>query len=269
MRPTRPWQHSSARRPRPKHAAVAPPPQDDALETIETTLGVFSAASDTIEASAHDTIRAAAEARQRVQAAVESSVQLRQTTAAAADVTREITDVAKQTKLLALNAAIEAARAGEQGRGFAVVAHEVGKLAEAAGGAAERVLDHIGNVTSQSQTVADTIEQTSVTLTDVDQAVEKIDETISEQRVAALTAESTLQAATERLVNIVEGGDETIGTPNTRAGDLSVFVEAAAGLSSEPAAGDHPPEQRRRRVLVALELVVQRVADRRRARRVR
>jgi methyl-accepting chemotaxis protein/sensor domain CHASE-containing protein len=204
----------------------------EALETIDSTLDVFTAASDTIEASARDTVRAAADARERVEDAVRSSVELRETTAAAADVTREITDVARQTKLLALNAAIEAARAGEQGRGFAVVAHEVGKLAEAAGGAAERVLDHIGNVTDQSQAVAETIEKTSATLADVDRATKKIDETIAAQRLAARNAETTLQAATDRLVQVVEGGEESLERGGDAEDELDALLAAPAGQAA-------------------------------------
>jgi sensor domain CHASE-containing protein len=185
----------------------------EALGTIDETLGVFAAASDTIEASAQDTVRAAAQARAQVEEAVQSSTELRQTTAAAADVTREITDVAAQTRLLALNAAIEAARAGEQGRGFAVVAHEVGKLAEAAGGAADRVLDHIGAVTDQSRAVAETIEKTSATLADVDRASKRIDETIAQQRQATVDAEATLEAATDRLVQLVEQREQEPASP--------------------------------------------------------
>jgi methyl-accepting chemotaxis protein len=198
----------------------------EALDTIDQTLGVFASASDTIEASAGDTVRAASEAREQVEEAVRSSIELSRTTAAAADVTREITDVAAQTKLLALNAAIEAARAGEQGRGFAVVAHEVGKLAEAAGGAAERVLDHIGNVTDQSKTVAETIEKTSATLADVDRASKKIDETVAQQRQATVDAEATLAAASERLVRLVEQRDEP--------GDEPGAGEAATTKGAEP-----------------------------------
>ncbi len=191
-----------------EHSAAA---AREALATIDRTLGVFSAASDTIEAGARDTVNAAAQARRQIEAAVGSSAELGRTTAAAADVTREITDVAAQTRLLALNAAIEAARAGEQGRGFAVVAHEVGKLAEAAGGAAERVLDHIGNVTAQSRAVAQTIEQTSVTLADVDGATRRIDATIAQQRQATVDAQATLATASERLVAIVEQREEVDG----------------------------------------------------------
>ena len=103
----------------------------EALDRIDATLEVLAAASDTIETSAQETVRAAAAAQERVIEAVNGSRALRETTAAAAEVTGEISAVAAQTRLLALNAAIEAARAGEHGRGFAVVAQEVGALATA------------------------------------------------------------------------------------------------------------------------------------------
>ena len=176
----------------------------DALERIEATLEVLATASETIEEGAQDSLQAAAAARERVEQAVRGSIALRETTNAAADVTREISAVADQTRLLALNAAIEAARAGEHGRGFAVVAHEVGELANAAGGAAERVLAHINNVTAESTRVAASIEETSTTLTAVDQATRRIDETAAAQRAAAQESEAILVAASDRLVQIAE-----------------------------------------------------------------
>ncbi|MGA2925679.1 MAG: methyl-accepting chemotaxis protein [Solirubrobacteraceae bacterium] len=176
----------------------------EALDQIDATLGVFGQASDTIAASTQDTVRAATAARARVAEAVQGSLALRATTSAAADVTREISAVADQTRLLALNAAIEAARAGEHGRGFAVVAHEVGQLAQAAGGAAERVLAHIRNVTDESAGVASSIEETSTTLEAVDEATRRIQETVDAQRQATQRSEVTLAAATQRLVQIAE-----------------------------------------------------------------
>ena len=221
-----------------------------ALSAIEQTLDVFKAGHETMASSAEETIRAAGEARARVREAVESSHTLQDTTARAADVTREITDVARQTKMLALNAAIEAARAGEHGRGFAVVAHEVGKLAEAAGGAAERVLGHIADVTTQSASVADTIEKTSSSLAHVDDATKQIEDTIEEQRVAGQASRETVAAASDRLVRIVEereDEEEAPAPPRLRfeaegaesPEDLSVFVETTSGLTSETAGRDH------------------------------
>jgi methyl-accepting chemotaxis protein len=175
-----------------------------ALAEIDTTLDVFGRASETIAESSRDTLHAADAVRARIQESVQESLALRETTASAAAVTREISVVADQTRLLALNAAIEAARAGEHGRGFAVVAQEVGELAQAAGSAAQRVLEHMDNVSADSANVAASIEETSATLAAVDEATQRINDAIEAQRSATRQGAETLAEATERLVQIAD-----------------------------------------------------------------
>ncbi len=178
-----------------------------ALEEIEQSFADLARSSDTIDAIAAETVEAAGVARTRVAEAVESSLALQRTTEAAADVTREISAVARRTRLLALNASIEAARAGEQGRGFAVVAADVGSLADEAGLAAERVLGHMAQVGEHGASVVEAVQQTSETLATVDDATHRIEQTVVEQRDATRQSEATLSSALERISGAVEETD--------------------------------------------------------------
>ncbi|MDQ0457645.1 methyl-accepting chemotaxis protein [Rhizobium paknamense] len=145
-----------------------------------------------------------------------------------------IDEIAFQTNLLALNAGVEAARAGEAGKGFAVVAQEVRELAQrsalaakeikelisksaqevesgvklvtATGEALKAIGDHVIAINGQLDAIATSSREQSVGLSEVNTAVNQMDQTT--QQNAAMVEEATAASASlaseaERLRQLV------------------------------------------------------------------
>jgi methyl-accepting chemotaxis protein len=121
--------------------------------------------------------RSAAVALTATEEASRTEAQIRELSAAAAqigDVVNLISAIAGQTNLLALNATIEAARAGEAGKGFAVVASEVKNLAGQTAKATEEIskkVDEIQAATSATVGSIETIVSTISTIRDLTTAI--------------------------------------------------------------------------------------------------
>ena len=96
--------------------------------------------------------------REKIMLTNASATELKSKTGMIGNITETITAIAEQTNLLALNAAIEAARAGEYGSGFAVVAEEIRKLAEASGKAAGEIAKMLNEISTQSDSVSELME---------------------------------------------------------------------------------------------------------------
>lgn len=163
------------------------------------------------------------------------------------DIAEEIGNISKKTNLLALNAAIEAARAGEAGKGFAIVASEVRGLSEQSAESVNkvknivnRVKDAFDNLTNNSRTVLDYIEESVVpsfeqlksTGTEYEADAQKLSDiseelaVMSEQihrAIAQLTG--ITDSMTNNSTNMLHSNEDTLNRVNGFISQMSTLIE--------------------------------------------
>ncbi|MGM9426346.1 methyl-accepting chemotaxis protein [Hydrogenophaga sp. MI9] len=147
-----------------------------------------------------------------------------------ADITGLIDSIAFQTNILALNAAVEAARAGDQGRGFAVVAGEVRTLAQRSAAAAKDIRQLTVDSVERVASGAALIHQAEASLNHLGDAVQQVDQLLSEVSQVTREQSGRIRAVTDAIGEIDQNTQQNAAIVEQAAAAADALQQQSARL---------------------------------------
>lgn len=173
-----------------------------ASEQVSKNVSIVAASAEELMASIREIAKNSTEAARVAKAAVGVAEQTNQrigklgeSSVAIGKVIKVITSIAEQTNLLALNATIEATRAGEAGKGFAVVANEVKELAKQTANATEDIGQKIGAIQVDTRDAVAAIAEITAVINQVNDISNTIAASVEEQTVTTTEIGRNVQQA--------------------------------------------------------------------------
>ena len=204
-----------------------------------------AAASEQVNATAHNNSDHAAKATKLAQEVGRSMVETNQVLEKTVHAMREIgrsserisniikviNEIAFQTNLLALNAAVEAARAGEAGMGFAVVADEVRTLARRCSDAAKDTENLIGESIARAHDGQAHLEQLNARIHSIAQKTTEMTSLSDQVQSGSLEQAQAMEQVDKALQQMQAMTEKTAANAQESAGIGEHLTQESGALS--------------------------------------
>jgi methyl-accepting chemotaxis protein len=202
-----------------------------ALDQITATVRRTAEGAKEAHRAVGDAQAEAGRSREVVASAVEAIGGIEASSRQVAQIIGVIDEIAFQTNLLALNAGVEAARAGDAGRGFAVVAQEVRALAQRSADAAKEIKVHIGDSERQVASGVSLVGAAGETLQRIAGQVGAISAVITEIAASAQEQSSGLSQVNIAVNQMDQGTQHTTAMASRSASSSQALLDEVRSLA--------------------------------------
>lgn len=195
-----------------------------AAEEMSSTINDISVNAEKAQTISNQAVKKAGEVSDKMEGLGRAAIGI-------GKVLETITEISEQVNLLALNATIEAARAGDAGKGFAVVANEIKDLAKQTSDAASEIRGKIEAIQASTDENIKGIEETSEVINKINELIDFIAVTVSEQSEATQEIASNIAQASQGIQEVNENVNQSSSVAGEITEDIAVVDTSASSIT--------------------------------------